>query len=118
MKLCLLAVAALTPLVCSPAWAQGPAAGPAPGDRVLKLTNSSRSAISAVYASPAGSLDATDDLLGKQVAAVGKTVTLKVQDPKAACLFDLQFLMSNGDTITRKAVDLCKTADYTFTPGG
>ncbi len=83
---------------------------------VIKLTNSGKTGITAVYVAPAGSPDLSDDLLGKQTAGAGKTVTLKVKDPKAACTFDLQFLMNNGDTVTKKAVNLCQTPDYAFTP--
>ena len=107
---------AILALTGASALAQQPAPpGPA-GPHVVKLTNSGRTAITAVYVSAAGSPDVSDDLLGKQTAGAGKTVTLKVQDPKAACTFDLQFLMNNGDTVTKKAVNLCQTADYTFTP--
>ena len=92
------------------------AASAAPSLHVVRLTNSGKTGITAVYVSPAGSPDISDDLLGKQTADAGKTVTLRVRDPKAACSFDLQFLMNNGDTVTRKAVNLCETAVYAFTP--
>ena len=92
------------------------AAPPASGLHVVKLTNSGKTGITAVYVAPAGSPDLSDDLLGKQTADAGKTVTLRVRDPKAACSFDLQFLMNNGDTVTKKAVNLCETAAYAFTP--
>ena len=113
-------------LVC--AVAAGPAAAePAPAApaqapaavaslHVVKLTNSGKTGITAVYVAPAGSQDLSDDLLGKQTANAGKTVTLKVRDPNAACTFDLQFLMDNGDTVTKKAVNLCQTTAYAFTP--
>jgi hypothetical protein len=99
-------------------WAQpSAAAAPAASDlHVVKLTNSGKTGITAVYVAPVGSPDMSDDLLGKQTADVGKTVTLRVRDPKAACTFDLQFLMNNGDTVTRKAVNLCETAVYAFSP--
>ena len=94
-----------------------PAATPAAASlHVVKLTNSGKTSITAVYVAPVGSPDMSDDLLGKQTADAGKTVTLRVKDPKAACTFDLQFLMNNGDTVTRKAVNLCETPVYAFTP--
>ena len=115
----LAAGAAAALLLAGTARAQAAApAAPTPGDRVVKLTNSAKTSISAVYVAPAGSVDASDDLLGKQVAGPGKTVTLKVKDPKASCVFDIQFLMNNGDIITKKAVNLCQSSDVTFTPGG
>ncbi|MGZ6027739.1 MAG: hypothetical protein ACXWKU_22205 [Caulobacteraceae bacterium] len=102
-------------MAATPVNAPGPAAAPKPGVRTLKLTNSG-GGITAIYAAPAGSSDMSDDLLGSQTAGSGRTVTLKVNDDKAACVFDLQFLMSDGKLVTRKAVDLCQTQAYTFTP--
>ncbi|MEI9964225.1 MAG: hypothetical protein WDM92_05570 [Caulobacteraceae bacterium] len=96
-----------------------PAATPVtakPGPHALKLVNGGRSAISAVYVAPPDSLDWSDDLLGKQVAAPGKTVTLSIKDPSGACVFDLQFLMNNGDTVEKKAVNVCDQPSYAFTP--
>ena len=86
------------------------------GPHILKLTNGGKGAITAIYVEPAGTRDLSDDLLGKQTANAGKTVTLKVDDPKGDCVFDIQFLMSDGTTVTRKAVDLCQTGELAFTP--
>ncbi len=93
-----------------------PPTSASPGPHLVRLTNSGKGGITAVYVAPPGSLDMSDDLLGKQTAGPGKTVTLKVDDPKAACVFDLQFLMNDGSTVTRKGVNLCQTAAYEFTP--
>jgi hypothetical protein len=84
------------------------------GPHVFKLTNGSKSGIQAVYAAPTGTLNLSDDLLGKQVAGVGKTVTLKVNDKAGTCVFDLQFLMNDGDAVDMKGVDLCKTSTVTY----
>jgi hypothetical protein len=107
------AVQAQTP--SAPA-AAAAAAASASGPHLLKLTNSGHGGITAIYVAPAGSLDMSDDLLGKQTAAPGKTVSLKIADPKATCVFDLQFLMNDGSTALRKGVNVCQTSDYTFTP--
>jgi len=107
------------------AGAHAAAAQPAPANpapvassdlHVLRLTNSGKMGITAIYAAPADSIDMSDDLLGRQTANAGRTVTLKIKDPKSVCAFDLQFLMNNGDTVTRKRVNLCQTVDYVFTP--
>ncbi len=58
----------------------------------------------------------SDDLLGKQTANAGKTVTLKIRDPQGGCVFDIQLLMTNGDTVDRKGVNVCQSAEYAFTP--
>ena len=114
---CILAAAfAATAMAASAA--DAPAAAPAAnaGVHLVKLTNTGRSGISAVYVSKAGSQDSSDDLLGRQTADPGKTVTLKVKDPEGSCMFDLQFLMNDGSTVTRSGVNLCQTAAYPFSP--
>ena len=92
-----------------------PAASPAGGDHTLAVVNSGGSVVSAIFVAQSGSLDFSDDLLGKQVASVGKTVRVKVQDPKGSCVFDVQFLMADGAIITRKGVNVCQTETYTLT---
>ena len=101
-----------------PAPSPPPPGAPAkpPGDHVLKLTNSAKAGIVAVYVAPAGSHDMSDDLLGKQTANAGKTVTLKVKDPLGTCVFDLQFLMNDGGSVDRKGVNLCQSGELTLTP--
>lgn len=97
-----------------PAAPAAPAASHA-GDHQLSVTNSGGAVVSALYVAPSGSPDFSDDLLGKQVASIGKTVHVKVKDPAGACVFDVQFLMADGTTVTRKAVNVCDSGSYTFT---
>ena len=89
--------------------------GPPVTDHSLAVMNSGGAVVSAVYVAPTGSLDFSDDLLGKQVASVGKTVHVKVKDPGGSCVFDIQFLMVDGATVTKKAVNICQSDSYTFT---
>ena len=112
-----LALAAATALAGAVAAqpAPAPAKAPPPGDHALAVINSGGAVVSAIYVAPTGSLDFSDDLLGKQVASVGKTVHVKVKDRAGSCVFDVQFLLADGATVTRKAVNICETASYTFT---
>ena len=110
-----LALAAATALAAAAAAQPAPAKAPPAGDHTLAVTNSGGAVVSALYVAPAGSLDFSDDLLGKQVASVGKTVHVKVKDPAGSCVFDVQFLLADGATVTRKAVNVCQTETYTFT---
>ncbi len=97
--------------------APSPPPGPPPGgDHVVRFTNGAKTAISAIYVAPSGSKDMSDDLLGKQTANAGKTVTLKIKDSGAGCTFDLQLLMTDGHLVDRKGVNVCQSADYAFTP--
>ncbi len=87
-----------------------------PGDHVLKLTNQGRQAVTAIYYARQGTRDWSDDLLGSQTAGPGRTVTLKIKDPGGVCVFDLQFLMSDGANVNKKAVNVCEPPAYSFTP--
>jgi hypothetical protein len=94
------------------------AAGPAAATPIhaLKLTNGDSQGITAIYASPPGKNDWGDDLLGKQTADVGRTVTLSFKNlPPDLCKQDLQMLMSDGKTISKGGVDICQTPVYRFT---
>ncbi len=86
------------------------------GDHVLKLTNGGRGAITAIFYAAPGTLNWSDDLLGSQTAGPGRTVTLKIKDPEGACVFDLQFLMSDGANVNRKSVNVCEPPTYSFAP--
>ena len=94
--------------------APAPAPAAPPGDHELRLTNGGKGAISAIYVAPTGSQNFSDDLLGKQVAGVGRTVRLKIKDPAGTCVFDVQFLMDDGALVTRTAVNVCQSDAYTF----
>jgi len=114
--LCAAALLAAGPARAQEAGSSGArsAASAGGGPHVFRLTNGGKTGISAVYAAPAGTLNLSDDLLGKQTAAAGKTVTLKVGDHPGTCVFDLQFLMNNGDTVDMKGVDLCASQQVTY----
>ena len=80
-------------------------AQPAAGDiHSVKLSNAEKQAITSIYASEPGRKDWGDDLLGKQVGAPGKTVTLKIKG--ASCVWDLQMLMNDGTMVVKSGVDV------------
>lgn len=117
------AVLVLAPAAVSaepaPAASSPPAATPAAftgGDHVIKVTNGGKSAISAIYVAPAGTNNVSDDLLGSQTAGAGKTVTIKVKDPKAECVYDVQFLLADSRMVTQKGVNLCQSSALSVAP--
>ncbi len=119
-RVSLVSVIGVAAMAASAAWGQasggGAPAGSQAGNHLLKLLNSGRQQINAIYYAPPGNTDWSDDLLGKQTAGPGRTVSLRIKDPKGACVFDLIFLMSNGDTVTKGAINVCAEPSYTFTP--
>jgi hypothetical protein len=95
-------------------FAQG---APASGAHVVKLTNTDKQAITAIYASAPGKNDWGDDLLGKQTAAAGRTVSLSFKAPTPeSCVQDLQMLMNDGKVVEKAGVNVCETAAYQFAP--
>ena len=106
MKTILGAAVVLT-MLAAPASAQTPAAA-----HTIKLSNSEKQPITAIYASAPGRKDWGEDLLGKQVGAAGKTVTLKIVS--ADCKVDLQMLMNDGTMVVKSDIDVCATPDYRF----
>lgn len=99
----------------------GARAAPAPSpavvgpQKVLKLTNADAGGITSIYAAPAGAEAWSDDLLGKQTAGAGKTVTLMLKSPPEQCRYDLQVLMNDGKAVQKKDLDLCASDIYQFT---
>jgi hypothetical protein len=121
LSLCLaaqgLAAQGLAATAAKPKVAAAPAApaAPPPGGHLVKLTNTEKQAVTAVYASAPGKNDWGDDLLGKQTAAPGRTVGLIFMAPTTeTCVQDLQLLMNDGKTVQKSAVNVCESADYQF----
>jgi hypothetical protein len=96
----LLAVAALA-MEAGAAQAQGsPAAA-------IEVANGGKRAIVAVYLSPPGRSDWSDDMLGKGTLKPGKSARLKLKARPDGCKADFSALLDNGETTVRKDVDVC-----------
>lgn len=100
-------------LSLAPAAAQAAGGGARP--YTVKLVNSDSQSITSIYASAPGKNDWGDDLLGKQSAGAGKTVTLTFKNVGPdACMQDLQMLMNDGKVVEKGKVDVCNTPEYRF----
>jgi hypothetical protein len=73
----------------------------------VQCANGGKRAIVAVYSSPPGRADWSDDMLGKSTLKPGQTLMLKLKAKPDGCKVDFSALLDNGDTITKKDVDLC-----------
>jgi hypothetical protein len=91
------------------AWAGQARADDAPGT-ALQVANGGKRPIVAVYTSPPGRGDWSDDMLGKGTLKPGQSQKLKLKAKPDGCKVDVSALMDNGDTATRKDVDLCASA--------
>jgi hypothetical protein len=94
--------------------APAPAAAPAPAPAAaadpaaaIKVANTGKRPIVAVYTSPPGRQDWSDDMLGKGTLKPGQSLTLKFKGKQADCKLDFSALLDNGDTATRPGIDLC-----------
>jgi hypothetical protein len=90
-------------------WAGSAIAQAAAGDpaTAVQCANGGKLAIVAVYTSPPGRSDWSDDMLGKGTLKPGQTRMLKLKAKPDGCKIDFSALLDNGDTVTRKDVDLC-----------
>ncbi len=75
--------------------------------KAVQCANGGKRQIVAVYTSPPGRSDWSDDMLGKGTLKPGKTAMLKLKAKPDGCKVDFSALLDNGETVTRKDVDLC-----------
>lgn len=87
--------------------APAPAAAAADPAAAIKVANTGKRPIVALYTSPPGRQDWSDDMLGKGTLKPGQSMTLKFKGKPSDCKIDFNALMDNGDTTTRPGVDLC-----------
>lgn len=73
----------------------------------VQCANGGKRPIVAVYTSPPGRKDWSDDMLGKGTLKPGQTLKLKLKAKPDGCKIDFSALLDNGDTVTKKDVDLC-----------
>ena len=97
------AQAQTAPAPASPA----PAAAPADPAAAIKVANTGKRPIVALYTSPPGRHDWSDDMLGKGTLKPGQSLTLKFKGKQSDCKIDFSAMLDNGDTATRADVDLC-----------
>ena len=90
-------------------WAGSAIAQAAAGDpaTAVQCANGGKLAIVAVYTSPPGRADWSDDMLGKGTLKPGQSRMLKLKAKPDGCKVDFSALLDNGDTVTKKDIDLC-----------
>ena len=76
----------------------------------VQCANGGKRPIVAVYFSPSGRKDWSDDMLGKGTLKPGQSAKLKLKGKPDGCKVDFSALLDNGDTVTKTDVDLCATA--------
>jgi hypothetical protein len=88
-------------------WAGSAVADESNPAATVHCANSGKRPIVAVYTSPPGRSDWSDDMLGKGTLKPGQSAMLKLKAKPDGCKVDFSALLDNGDTVTKKDVDLC-----------
>jgi hypothetical protein len=82
-------------------------AAPADPAAAIKVANTGKRPIVALYTSPPGRGDWSSDMLGKGTLKPGQSLTLKFKGKPSDCKVDFSAMLDNGDTATRADIDLC-----------
>jgi hypothetical protein len=82
-------------------------------DVAYALNNNSALTLMEFYTSPANTDDWGPDILGADVIPPGGTGTVTIADGSAECVYDLMFIMEDGQEIV-DTVDICQLASYTL----
>ncbi len=83
-------------------------------DRHVKIINETSATIVHFYGSNAGSDSWEEDILGQDVLKPGQSVNINFDDGSGYCLFDFKAEFSDGDTLIRRGIDVCKTGTYRY----
>lgn len=73
----------------------------------LQVDNSGKRPIVAIYSSPPGLADWSDDILGKTALKPGQSRKVTLKAKPQACKVDVFAMQDNGDTSTRRDIDMC-----------
>ena len=83
--------------------------------REIVLVNKSSKTITEFFASNIRRDTWEEDMLGDYVLRPGETVRLNMDDGTGFCLFDFKATFTNGTTLVRRKVNICRGGQYTIT---
>ncbi len=79
----------------------------------LTIVNSTKTTIESVYASPTGAKDWEEDLLGDSTIKAGGKFTVRFEDDRKVCNYDLRFeFRSKEYEPLEDTQNLCKVTEY------
>ena len=73
----------------------------------LQVDNSGKRPIVAVYSSPPGLADWSDDIVGKTALKPGQSRKLSLKAKPQACKVDVMAMQDNGEFSTKRDIDMC-----------
>lgn len=80
-------------------------------DVLFELINNSPLTLVEFYASPTYDQYWGNDILGSQVVRPGTSGTVTIADGETACVYDMLFVMEDGQQITGQS-DICRSARF------
>lgn len=83
-------------------------------DRRVTIVNDTGYTIVRFYASSENAGTWEEDILGQDTLKPRNSVRINIDDGTGACMFDFKAVFSDGDTMIRKGIDVCKVATYRY----
>jgi hypothetical protein len=84
-------------------------------DRRIRLINESSMTIREFYASNVNRRGWEEDILGRRQIPPGRSMVINLDDGSGHCRFDFKTVMSNGRSIEKRNVDVCRLETYRIT---
>lgn len=84
-------------------------------DRRIRLINESSMTIREFYASNINRRGWEEDILGRRQIPPGRSLVINLDDGSGHCRFDFKTVMSNGRSIEKRGVDVCRLQTYRIT---
>jgi hypothetical protein len=84
-------------------------------DRHVLVTNDTSYTIREFYASNVGASSWQEDILGNDVLVPGDSINVNIDDASGYCKYDLRAVFNDGTEATKRAVNVCEVAQFTFT---
>lgn len=111
----LLATAAIVPLPTLDTAQAAPTRACNDGkNRRVRMVNATSYTIERMYGSNVGRRSWEEDVLGEGVLRPGNSVVVNWDDGSCYCEFDFKAVYSDGDTSTKRGVDVCRLETFRF----
>ena len=83
-------------------------------DITILLENKTRANMTEFYASPSGTQNWENDILGDDVLRSGKTIEINFNDERTTCIYDFQAKFADGDVVEKYDINICKLSGGSY----
>jgi hypothetical protein len=81
---------------------------------VFTLVNRTRSPLVRFYASPSGSRNWEENILGSNTLRPGRQARITINDGRKTCIYDIRGDFADGDKVEDYKVNICTVGTYRF----